>query len=83
MIMKDKNIKAVFSSIEKTLRLKKGTINLNSNMSDIDNWDSFAHLEILITLDKIFKGKVADIKEMASATSIKKILQLLSKNKLI
>ena len=52
-------------------------------MSEIDEWDSFGHLEILVALDKKFDGKVASINEMASATTVEKIIKLLKIKKLI
>ena len=52
-------------------------------MLDIEEWDSFGHLGILVALDKKFDGKVASISEMASATTVKKMIDLLISNKLI
>ena len=79
---KNLNTESVIEIIQKTLNSKK-KITIDSKMNDTPEWDSFGHLEILITLDKKFNGKVASIKEMSSATSIKKIINLLSYNQLI
>jgi acyl carrier protein len=52
-------------------------------MKEIEEWDSLGHLAILVALDKKFNGKVSKIDEMASADTVKKIINLLKLNKLI
>lgn len=79
---KNLNTENIIKIIQDTLK-SKNKITIDSEMNDTPEWDSFGHLEILINLDKKFNGKVANIKEMSSATSIKKIIKLLSYNKLI
>ena len=79
---KNLNTETIIKIIQDTLK-SKNKITIDSKMNDTPEWDSFGHLEILINLDKKFNGKVANIKEMSSATSIKKIINLLSYNKLI
>ncbi len=73
----------ILISIAKALQIDPKKITINSKMSEIDEWDSFGHLEILVALDKIFDGKVASINEMASATTVEKIIKLLKIKKLI
>ena len=52
-------------------------------MLEIEEWDSFGHLNILVALDKKFDGKIASIDEMSSAITVKDIIKLLTLNKLI
>lgn len=77
----DKKTK-VLKVVAKALGVKK-PLKDNDSMLTVGEWDSLGQLEILTALDKEFKGKVANIDEMSSATSVKKILQLLKRGKLI
>jgi len=73
----------VFICIAQALEINPKKINIHSKTLDVEEWDSFGHLAILVALDKKFDGKVASISEMASATTFKKIIDLLISNKLI
>lgn len=56
-------------------------IDLNSNMEDIPEWDSFKHIELIISIEEEFKLKLeySDTTEMTSIPIIKsKILKLLN-----
>ncbi len=77
----DKKAK-VLKTIAKALGVKR-QLKDNDSMLTVGEWDSLAQLEVLTALDKEFKGKVANIDEMSGATSIKKILQLLRREKLV
>lgn len=59
------------------------TVSLDSSMENLPSWDSLSHLAILVALDKKFNGKVAEISGMATADSVKKILDLLNNNSLL
>jgi len=73
----------VLEVIRRALNPKNAQITFDSSMDNVEEWDSLGHLSILVALDKVFDKKVGQIKEMASANSIKKILQLLKDNSLI
>jgi len=73
----------VIEIIQQALELEGGVLTLESNISDTEEWDSLGHLGILSALDKSFDGKIAPIKEMATANSVEKILQVLKDNSLI
>lgn len=75
--------KQVISCISKALKVPNGKININSSDKDFERWDSLGHLEILVNLDKVLKGKAIKIKGLAEAHSVKKILTILKKNKLL
>jgi acyl carrier protein len=75
--------KDIFKCIEVTLELSSKKIDIDSEMKEIEEWDSLGHLAILVALDKKFNGKVSKIDEMASADTVKKIINLLKLNKLI
>jgi acyl carrier protein len=46
-------------------------------------WDSLAHLSILMDLEKKFPNKITSIKKVSDATSYKSLLQLLKKKNII
>ena len=73
----------VLEIIRKALKPEGQMITLDSTSDNVEEWDSLGHLEILVNLDKVFNNKIGQINEMASAGSVKKILQLLKDNSLI
>ncbi len=74
----------VLEIIRKVLKLKdSNALSLNSGIDNLEEWDSLGHLGILSALDKFFNGKIAPIKEMASADSVEKILKILRKHSLL
>jgi len=79
MLLTEKNI---IDCISKVLQISK-KITINSNSKNIEEWDSLAHLNILMALDKKANGKIFSIKEIAKATSVKEIIQILKKKKFL
>ena len=73
----------IFICIAQALKINPKKINIHSKTLEVEEWDSFGHLAILVAVDKKFDGKVASIDEMASATTVEKIIDLLTFNKLI
>ncbi|MBF0522443.1 MAG: acyl carrier protein [Candidatus Omnitrophica bacterium] len=73
----------VLNLIQKALNLKDKKITIDSVMADFTEWDSLGHLGIIVALDKFFSGKVGGIKEIATADSVRKILDILKKHSLI
>ena len=69
--------------VERVLKLKLGQLKENTHANEIENWDSVGQLEILVTLDKLFDGKIASINEMAEADSMTKILNILRQKSLV
>jgi len=74
--------KKVISIIQSVLGAEN-KINLKSSSNNTEDWDSLAHLNILEKLDKVSKGKAGNIAELATAGSVKKILSILKKKKLL
>lgn len=70
----------VLSSISKSLKTK---ITINSSVKNTENWDSIGHLQILANLDKLSKGKISKIEEFSEADSVKSIIKILKKKKII
>ena len=75
--------KEVLAVIQKALNLDGKLITLESSVRDVNEWDSLGQLGILTALDRTFNGKIASIKELAKADSVKKIIQILKDNSLI
>ena len=73
----------VLEIIRRGLNLKNQKLTLDSSSDNVEEWDSLGHLGVLMELDKVFDKKVGQINAMASAGSVKKILQLLKDNSLI
>jgi len=73
----------VLAIVRKALTPADQKITIDSTSDNVEGWDSLAHLTILVDLDKVFSNKVGKINEMASASSVKGILQLLKDNSLL
>lgn len=59
------------------------SVDVKSKVSKIENWDSLAHLNILSSLDKLTKGKSSKLDGLTTADSVKSIIKILSKEKLV
>lgn len=73
----------VIAVVEKALEMKSGLLSENTRAEEVDMWDSVGQLSILVALDKLFDGKIANINEMADADSMTKILNILKQHALI
>lgn len=77
-----KDVKEIFKLIQKSL-LTKTIIDEKSSTNNVEEWDSLGQLSIITALDKKFKGKLSDDRDIADCYSVKSILKVLKKNKLI
>ena len=73
----------VLRTLERALEITSGSLGSATLAENVEGWDSMGHLSILVALDKLFKGKVADISELAEANSVTKILVALRQHSLI
>jgi acyl carrier protein len=64
----------ILSSIFK----KKINLKMNSNKTDINNWDSLADVNLIIAIEKKFKKKIS-INLLINAKKISDIIKLISK----
>lgn len=74
--------KDLIQLIKKSLKTKQ-KIDLNSNSNNVEEWDSVGQLILLSNLDKKLKGATSNISQIATANSVKKIINILKKNKLV
>ena len=75
--------KEVISIISKALKLPNKKIKFTSSSKDIEEWDSLGQLNIMMSLDKKLKGKILKIKSISEAYSVREIMKILKKNKLV
>lgn len=73
----------VITVIEKALEMKPGALGESTRAEEVSTWDSLGQLSILVALDKLFDGKIANIIEMAEADSVSKILNILRQHSLL
>jgi acyl carrier protein len=73
----------ILEMIARSLEVHNGKITMDSCMDNVEEWDSLGHLSILVSLDKKFNGKLAGIKKMSTANSIKAIFKILKNNHFI
>lgn len=74
--------KDLFKLIKTCLKTSK-KIDLKSASKNIEEWDSLGQLSILTTLDKRFKNKASKLTKLATAETVKDIVSILKKAKLI
>ena len=70
----------VIEIIGDVLNLQNGIVSINTSSENTDEWDSLEHLSILVALDQYLEGKAGELTELASATSVKGILEVFAKN---
>tara|TARA_B100001059_G_C17395512_1_gene361165 strand:+ start:200 stop:436 length:237 start_codon:yes stop_codon:yes gene_type:complete len=74
--------KDLFKLIKTCLKTSK-KIDLKSASRNIEEWDSLGQLSILTTLDKRFKNKATKLTKLATAETVKDIVSILKKAKLV
>ena len=73
----------VIAVVENSLEMKSGLLSENTRAEEVDMWDSVGQLSVLVALDKLFEGRIANINEMAEADSMTKILNILKQHSLL
>lgn len=79
MNKKDKFEEEILDYLAKFFNVNKKNINQNSKMNDFSNWDSIAHVNIILGLEKKYKIKIAADKYF-ELKSMKKIIEFLREN---
>ena len=71
------SVSTIIEIFEDILDVKKGTVNLSSNSSDIDEWDSVATVNIIVALEDEFgiKFKLEDIQTVKSVQDFVDLVQ--------
>ena len=55
-------------------------ISLSTKSSDLPQWDSLGHLTLLMKLDEEFDNLTEKVPEIASASSVEEIFNLINRN---
>ncbi len=74
--------KELFKLIKTSLKTPK-KIDIKSSSKNIEEWDSLGQLAILTTLDKKFKNKASKLSKLATVETLKDIVSILKKAKLL
>ena len=70
-IMKNK---IIYQILAKNLRISEDSINLETDTTNTPEWDSLAHLRVILELEKEFKIKVRN-DQIGGLISIKKLIK--------
>ena len=77
MYMSSGNImknKIIYKILAKNLRIPEDIINLETDTTNTPEWDSLAHLRIILEIEKEFKIKVRN-DQIGGLISIKKLIK--------
>ena len=76
--MSEINLKKISKIISKHTKVKEESVNLETSAQNTERWDSLAHINIIIDLDKEFNIKINNAK-VAELDSDNSILQYLNR----
>jgi acyl carrier protein len=76
------NEASLIGIVSDALNINPEDLTLSSTSSEIENWDSLGHLNILVKLDRYLSGMTTEISELPEAESIKDLYDILKKNNL-
>ena len=63
--------------------LEVESITIDDSIDTVEAWDSLAQLSILVAIDQETEGRASKITELATALSVKKLIDILEKDDLI
>ena len=70
------SLEQIISIVSKVIGISEKNINMSSKAADFDKWDSLAHVNIIIEIEKKIEKKIKTSK-ISELTSIKSILNYL------
>ena len=73
----------VIAVIENALEIKTGTLTSSTCAEEVESWDSIGQLSILVALDELYDGEIVSISEMAEASSVTKIIEILRRHTML
>jgi acyl carrier protein len=65
--------------LSKTLNVPTEQITIESNATNIQSWDSLAHMNVVFAIEDSFEIQFTD-EELENSTSVKQLLEIISKN---
>ena len=76
MIDEKKFLKVIADGLDVELN----EISLSTKSSDLSQWDSLGHLTLLMKLDEEFDNLTEKVPEIASASTVEEIFNLINRN---
>jgi acyl carrier protein len=76
------NKKDLFSKIANALEIND-EVTIDSSNETILQWDSLGHISVLSMLDDETDGASSELVDLTQATSVKKIVEILTENDLL
>ena len=76
MIDENKLLRVIADGLDTDL----SEISLSTKSSDLPQWDSLGHLTLLMKLDEEFDNLTEKVPEIASASSVEEIFNLINKS---
>ena len=75
------SVSTIIEIFQDILDVKKGIINLETNSSDIDQWDSVATVNIIVALEEEFriKFKLEDIQSLKTVKDFVELVEVYKK----
>ena len=73
----------IYKIIAKILKTTPAKIIKTDKLNLIETWDSLAQLDILSALDAKLGNQLSNLNDIASITSVKKLIKVLKKKSLI
>jgi acyl carrier protein len=73
----------IYKIIAKILKTTPAKIIKTDKLNSIKTWDSLAQLDILSALDAKLGNQLSNLNDIASITSVKKLIKVLKKKSLI
>ena len=77
---KDEILKKISPIFIKVFKNKKLRIKFNSSAKNIKNWDSLAHINIILNIERMFKIKFK-VSEIAELKNVGEMVDLILKKK--
>jgi acyl carrier protein len=70
--------KELISLVANALVVDETLLSLDTSTSDLDEWDSLGHIALIQEIEKSFEGRYTPSGKLASAISIKELLDALN-----
>ena len=80
LVNKMKNLELKIKYVFKKLFQISDDKILNAKINDVEKWNSLTHIDLIIEIEKTFKVKKINNKDITKLNTFKKILQYLKKN---
>lgn len=74
------NKREVIDVISNALNIENKLVTIDSSSENLEEWDSLSHLSILVALDQWSDGKASKMTDLATATSVKDIIDVFNES---